>query len=64
MSKWDEYGPRLLAVLKALSENPAVPLEHQVYRIRAVERLGWDGPAVMAWSEACSEARVLIKTLS
>ena len=59
-----DYAGHVLAVLKALSENPEVPLEHQVYRIRAVERLGWDGPAVMAWSEACSEARVLIKTLS
>jgi len=35
-------------------------LGDHVYRIRECEGLGWDGPKVIAWSNACTHAQQLL----
>lgn len=44
-------------ILRALFSNPHADLEGHIYAIRDRELLGWDGPAVKAWSDAVVAAK-------
>lgn len=61
MPDWNVAGPRLLAALHALTTAKYVSLGDLVYDVREREGLGWDGPAVKAWSDAVTEANAAIK---
>lgn len=43
--------------LRALMEHPSAFLGDHVYAIRERECKGWDGPQVIAWSAAVTEAK-------
>jgi hypothetical protein len=46
-------GQKAIAALRALSKCAHFSLEDCVYDVRERECLGWDGPAVKAFSDAC-----------
>jgi len=46
-----------LNILREL--NSIIPLSDLVYRVRDTEGLGWDGPQVKAWGDACDKMRLL-----
>jgi len=50
----------LLGALLLLTGNPHIDLGDLVYQVREREGKGWDGPAVLAWSQACEAAKVAI----
>lgn len=43
-------------ILRALMSNPHITLGDLVYDIRERKGLGWDGPALKAWSDAVTAA--------
>lgn len=47
--------------LRALLTNPHLNLGDLVYQVREREGLGWEGPAVTAWSAAVNKAQELVK---
>lgn len=49
-----------LEILTDLLTCPHIFLGDLVYKVRASEGLGWDGPAVKAWSDAVSRAEALV----
>lgn len=51
----------MLAALKAISSNPHCDLGDLVYRVRESEGEGWDGPAVIAWSNAVQAVKTAIQ---
>lgn len=53
-------APEMLEALTAISTNPHINLEDLVYQVREREGQGWDGPAVKAWSDACSAIKSVI----
>lgn len=52
----------LIAIIRGLMESPHADLSAMVYQVRESEGLGWDGPAVKAWSDAYEAARKVIDT--
>lgn len=54
-------APDLLAALVALTTNKHLSLGDLVYTIRERELEGWEGPSVVAWSEAVTAAKAAIK---
>jgi hypothetical protein len=58
-----EFRKEIKDVLHGLLKNPHICLSDQVYNVRDHEGLGWDGPAVLAWSEAVAKAEQLLKIL-
>lgn len=56
----NELIDRLYATLESLMTNPSLSLEDTVYEVREREGLGWEGPDVVAWSEAASSAKKLL----
>lgn len=50
----------LLAALVALTTNEHINLGDLVYTVRDNEGLGWEGPAVKAWSDAVMAAKAAI----
>lgn len=52
---------QLEETLRALTTNPHLNLGDLVYQVRERELLGWDGPAVKAWSDAVTKAQELLK---
>lgn len=55
----DPEKERMREALEALLNNPHLNLGDLVYQVREREGLGWDGPAVKAWSEAVMKAKAL-----
>jgi hypothetical protein len=54
-------GLNMNAALEVLRELFQVtPLGDYVYNIREREGLGWDGPKVVAWGNACERAKQLL----
>jgi hypothetical protein len=53
-------APRLYGALKALLSSKHVSLGDLVYQVREREGLGWEGPAVKAWSDAVVEAEAAL----
>jgi len=50
------------ALLEALTLLCQESLEDWIYDIREREGLGWNGPRVKAWGQACVKARVTLKS--
>lgn len=50
-----------IAALRALSANPCLNLGDLVYQVRDRELQGWEGPAVIAWSNAVTAANEVLK---
>jgi len=46
--------------LEALTSNPYLNLGDLVYQVREREGKGWEGPAVVAWSNAIDQARAAL----
>jgi hypothetical protein len=40
--------------------NSIIPLGDLVYRVRDVEGLGWNGPQVVVWGDACDQMRRML----
>lgn len=49
-----------LNILREL--NSIIPLGDLIYEVRDNEGLGWDGPKVKAWGDACDQIQVLFDT--
>jgi len=56
-----EENARLRAALVALTTNPHMNLGDLVYGVREREGLGWEGPAVKAWSDAVQSAETALR---
>lgn len=56
-----EENARLRAALVALTTNPHLNLGDLVYTVREREELGWEGPAVKAWSDAVQAADAALR---
>lgn len=54
-------GEEAIVALHALMTNPHIDLGDAIYSVREREGLGWDGPAVKAWSDAVSAAENVMK---
>ncbi len=48
---------KLREALRGLMESKFLDLGDMVYQVREREGLGWDGPAVVAWSKAVQDAK-------
>lgn len=51
----------MLKALVAISTNPHLNLDDRIYDVREAEGHGWDGPAVVAWSNAVCAVKQTIK---
>ena len=56
----ERENERLLAALLLLTGNPHIDLGDLVYQVREREGKGWDGPAVLAWSQGVTSAKAAI----
>lgn len=63
MSDDPPTATELAAALRALMTHPHIDLGDLVYDVREREGRGWDGPAVIAWSAAVTNARNLMKRM-
>jgi len=50
-----------ISALRALTSNPHLSLGDLVYTMRERELQGWEGPAVIAWSNAVTHATDVLK---
>lgn len=50
-------APKMLEALLLLTGNPHIDLGDCIYIVRDRELKGWDGPAVLAWSQAITSAK-------
>lgn len=50
-----------LAALRVLTSNPHLSLGDLVYNVRDRELQGWEGSAVIAWSNAVTSANDVLK---
>lgn len=62
MKRLREQNEERVAALVAISTNPHINLGDLVYAVRDAEGLGWEGPAVAAWGEACEAVKAAIST--
>lgn len=51
----------MLGALLLLTGNPHINLGDCIYQVREREGKGWDGPAVLAWSQGITAAEDAIK---
>lgn len=55
-------APLMYEALKGLMENPKIDLGDLVYIVKERECEGWDGPNVVAWSNAVQLARAALQS--